>query len=211
MGFCFFNSVAVAARHAIAAHGIERVLILDWDVHHGNGTNDIFHADPDVLFISIHESPLYPGTGPAADVGSRAGQGQTVNLPVPPGTGDAAYVSLVEHVVAPLALAHGSQLVLVSAGFDAHIADPLARGRVTEAGYAAMAARMRRIGAELEAPLALVLEGGYAVDALASSVAAVLPVLGARDLPPVSESPVHPLAREALVRLEPYWAGISAA
>jgi acetoin utilization deacetylase AcuC-like enzyme len=211
MGFCFFNSVAVAARHAIAAHGIERVLILDWDVHHGNGTNDIFHADPDVLFISIHESPLYPGTGPAADVGSRAGQGRTVNLPVPPGTGDAAYVSLVEHVVAPLALAHGSQLVLVSAGFDAHIADPLARGRVTEAGYAAMAARMRRIGAELEAPLALVLEGGYAVDALASSVAAVLPVLGARDLPPVSESPVHPLAREALVRLEPYWAGISAA
>ena len=102
MGFCFFNNVAVAAAHARAAHGVERVLILDWDVHHGNGTNDIFHADPSVLFCSIHEWPLYPGTGPAEDVGSGAGEGFTVNLPVPGGSGDAVHGSLVEHVVAPL-------------------------------------------------------------------------------------------------------------
>ena len=135
MGFCFFNNVAVAAAHARAAHGAERVLILDWDVHHGNGTNDIFHADPSVLFFSIHEWPLYPGTGPAEDAGSGAGEGFTVNLPVPGGSGDEVHGSLVEHVVAPLMRAWEPQLVLVSAGFDAHRADPLAslrahRGRL---------------------------------------------------------------------------------
>jgi len=211
MGFCFFNSVAVAARHAIAAHGIERVLILDWDVHHGNGTNEIFHGDPDVLFVSVHESPLYPGTGPASDVGAGAGRGRTVNLPVPAGTGDAGYVSLVEHVVGPLAREHAPQLVLVSAGFDAHAADPLARCRVTEAGYAAMTALLRRMSAELSAPLAMVLEGGYALDALATSVAAVLPVLGGREVPSGGSGfPVHPLAKEALERLEAYWPGVGA-
>ena len=99
MGFCLFNNVAVAARRALDRWGAERVLILDWDVHHGNGTNDIFHRDPDVLYVSIHESPLYPGTGPASDTGSGPGEGYTVNLPVPAGSGDAAWCSLVEHVV----------------------------------------------------------------------------------------------------------------
>ncbi len=102
MGFCFFNNIAVAARRATAAHGVERVLILDWDVHHGNGTNDIFHAADDVLFVSIHEWPLYPGTGPASDLGSGAGEGYTVNLPVPAGSGDETYGSLVGHLVCPL-------------------------------------------------------------------------------------------------------------
>ena len=144
MGFCFFDNVAVAARRARDAHGAERVLILDWDVHHGNGTNDIFHADPGVLFVSIHESPLYPGTGPASDVGSGAGEGYTVNLPVPGGTGDAGYRSLVEHVAGALIADWRPQLVLVSAGFDAHADDPLAGCRVTDAGYAAMTASVRR-------------------------------------------------------------------
>ncbi len=210
MGFCFFNSVAVAARHAMAAHGVERVLIFDWDVHHGNGTNDIFHADPDVLFVSVHESPLYPGTGPATDVGSGAGRGATVNVPVPAGTGDDAYASLVEHLVVPLAREHAPQLVLVSAGFDAHVADPLARCRVTESGYAAMTASVRRACAELGAPLGMVLEGGYAVGALAASVAALLPVLGG----PVPEAadpvPLHPLAARAAARIEPWWPGVAA-
>ena len=200
MGFCFFNNVAVAAAHARAAHGAERVLILDWDVHHGNGTNDIFHADPSVLFCSIHEWPLYPGTGPAGDAGSGAGEGYTVNLPVPAGSGDAVLASLVEHVVAPLVVEYAPALVLVSAGFDAHRADPLAGLELTEAGYAAMTASLRRACAEVEAPIGLVLEGGYAVGALAASVAALMPVLGAAEVPPAIDLPRHPLADAALAR-----------
>jgi acetoin utilization deacetylase AcuC-like enzyme len=205
MGFCFFNNVAVAAAHARAEHGAERVLILDWDVHHGNGTNDIFHADPSVLFCSIHEWPLYPGTGPAGDVGSGPGEGFTVNMPVPGGSGDAVHGSLVEHVVAPLVRAFEAQLVLISAGFDAHRADPLATCRVTEAGFAGMTASLRRACADVGAPIGLVLEGGYAVDALAGSMAAVVPVLGAAEVPGAVELELHPLARAAWERLAAWW------
>jgi acetoin utilization deacetylase AcuC-like enzyme len=205
MGFCFFNNVAVAAAHARAVHAAERVLILDWDVHHGNGTNDIFHADPSVLFCSIHEWPLYPGTGPAEDAGSGAGEGYTLNLPVPGGSGDAVHGSLVEHVVAPLIRAWGPQLVLVSAGFDAHRADPLATLRLSAAGFAGMTASLRRACAEVGAPLGLVLEGGYAVDALAASMAAVVPVLGAAAVPEAVEVEVHPLALAAWERLARWW------
>ena len=205
MGFCFFNSVAVAAAHARAAHGAERVLILDWDVHHGNGTNDIFHADPAVLFCSIHEWPLYPGTGPAHDAGTGAGEGFTVNLPVPGGSGDAVHSSLVEHLVAPLIRAWRPQLVLVSAGFDAHRDDPLATLRLTEAGFAAMTASLRRACADAGAPIGLVLEGGYSVQALAASMAAVVPVLGAAEAPPAVDVAVHPLALSAWERLARWW------
>jgi acetoin utilization deacetylase AcuC-like enzyme len=207
MGFCFFNNVAVAAAHARAAHGAERVLILDWDVHHGNGTNDIFHADPSVLFCSIHEWPLYPGTGPASDVGSGPGAGFTVNLPVPGGSGDDVYGSLVEHVVAPLVRGWRPELVLISAGFDAHRADPLATCTLSEAGFAGMTASLRRACAEVAAPVGLVLEGGYATGALASSMAAVVPVLGAADVPEPVELDVHPLAVRAQERLSRWWPG----
>ena len=205
MGFCFFNNVAVAAAHARAEHGAERVLIVDWDVHHGNGTNDIFHADPSVLFCSIHEWPLYPGTGRVDDVGSGAGEGFTINLAVPGGSGDAVHGSLVEHVVAPLVRAFEPQLVLISAGFDAHRADPLATCRLTEAGFAGMTASLRRACADVEAPLGLVLEGGYAVDALASSMAALVPLLGAAAVPGPVELDVHPLADDAWRRLAAWW------
>ena len=166
MGFCFFGNVAVAARRATSAHGLSRVMIVDWDVHHGNGTNDIFHADADVLFLSIHESPLYPGTGPASDVGSGAGEGYTVNLPVPGGSGDAVYRSLIEHVACGLIRSWEPELVLVSAGFDAHRDDPLATCRVTEAGFAGMTASLRRACDGVGAPMGLVLEGGYDLGAL---------------------------------------------
>jgi acetoin utilization deacetylase AcuC-like enzyme len=205
MGFCFFNNVAVAAAHAHAEHGAERVLILDWDVHHGNGTNDIFHSDPGVLFCSIHEWPLYPGTGPAEDVGSGRGEGYTVNLPVPGGSGDAVHGSLVEHVVVPLVRAYEPRLVLISAGFDAHRADPLATCRLTEAGFAGMTASLRRACADVEAPIGVVLEGGYAVDALAASMAAVMPVLASEALPEPVELAQHPLAARARERLAPWW------
>jgi acetoin utilization deacetylase AcuC-like enzyme len=205
MGFCFFNNIAVAAAHAQAAFGVERVLILDWDVHHGNGTNDVFHADPTVLFCSIHEWPLYPGSGPADDVGSGAGEGYTVNLPVPSGSGDDVHGSLVEHVVAPLIRGWEPELVLVSAGFDAHLVDPLATCRVTEAGFAGMTGSLRRACADVDVPLGLVLEGGYAVDALAASMAALMPVLDAPGPPPPVELAVHPLAAAAKERLGRWW------
>ena len=175
------------------------MLILDWDVHHGNGTNEIFHADPSVLFVSIHESPLYPGTGPASDTGSGEGTGYTVNLPVPGGTGDAGYRSLVEHVAGKLIRDWRPQLVLVSAGFDAHVDDPLATCRVTEAGYAGMTASVRRAADAVGAPVGLVIEGGYDLGALSRSMAALMPVL-LGDTPAAEELAVHPLAERALAR-----------
>jgi len=205
MGFCFFGNVAVACERARTAHGVERVLVLDWDVHHGNGTETIFAEDPGVLFVSIHEWPLYPGTGPASFVGSGAGEGFTVNLPVPGGSGDDVYESLVEHVVAPLALRWEPQLVLVSAGFDAHRADPLATCVVTEAGFAAMTASVRRAADAVGAPVGLVLEGGYDLGALAGSMAALMPVLTADEPPAASGVERHPLAADAISRLTPWW------
>jgi acetoin utilization deacetylase AcuC-like enzyme len=209
MGFCFFNNVAVAAAHAREAHGVERVLVFDWDVHHGNGTEAIFWSDPSVLFCSAHQSPLYPGTGQPGDVGAGAGEGFTVNLPVPPGTGDEGYLSLVEHVVVPLARAYEPGLVLVSAGFDAHRLDPLASCRVTEDGFARMTGALRRLGAELEVPMGLVLEGGYSVEALADSVCALVPVLGAEAVPPADGLARHALSEAAVRRLEPWWPGLA--
>jgi acetoin utilization deacetylase AcuC-like enzyme len=212
MGFCLFNNVAVAARWALDGHGLERIMIIDWDVHHGNGTNDTFHADPRVLFVSIHQSPLYPGSGPAGDIGSGAGTGFTVNLPVGPGAGDAIYTSLVRHVAVPLARAYAPQLLLISAGFDAHVEDPLADCTVTETGYAVMSAAVRDVGAELGAPVGGVLEGGYALRALGRSVAVTLAELAA---PPGSgaaqgsDSGQAPEARTARGRLSARWPSLA--
>jgi acetoin utilization deacetylase AcuC-like enzyme len=178
MGFCLFNNVAVAALHALGAHRLERVLILDWDVHHGNGTNDVFHSSAEVLYASIHESPLYPGSGPASDRGSGAGVGFTLNMPVASGSGDAEFCELVHSLVVPRARAYRPQLILISAGYDAHVEDPLAGCSMTEQGYATMTSTMRRLSEELDAPLGVVLEGGYALGALARSVAATLEALG---------------------------------
>jgi acetoin utilization deacetylase AcuC-like enzyme len=208
MGFCFFANVAVAARQATAAHGLSRVMIVDWDVHHGNGTNDIFHAADDVLFVSIHEYPLYPGTGPASDVGSGPGEGFTVNLPVPGGSGDAAWGSLAAHVAGALALAWEPELLLISAGFDAHRDDPLATCRVTEAGFAGMAASLRAAAEAVGAPVGVVLEGGYDLGAISRSMAAVMPVLAAESAPDAPALERHPLATAALERLRPYWPGL---
>jgi acetoin utilization deacetylase AcuC-like enzyme len=210
MGFCLFNHVAVAARHALDAHGAERVLIVDWDVHHGNGTNDIFHATDAVLFCSIHQSPLYPGTGPASDVGSGAGMGYTVNMPVPSGSGDDVYCSLVEHVAVPLGREYQPRLVLVSAGFDAHRNDPLASCACTADGFGAMAGSMRRLGDELGVPVGLVLEGGYDLGGLASSLVAALEALGGAEAPaPDTGLAVHPLAAAAADRLAERWPALA--
>jgi len=160
------------------------VLIVDWDVHHGNGTNDIFHASDDVLFVSIHESPLYPGTGPAGDIGSGAGEGYTVNLPVPPGAGESIWLSLVQHVVTPILRSFAPDLILISAGFDAHRADPLAQCALTTKSFAKLATHVVATADGLGVPFGAVLEGGYDLDALAASVAVTLEVLGRESAEP---------------------------
>jgi acetoin utilization deacetylase AcuC-like enzyme len=177
MGFCLLNNVAVAAAHAIAAGGAGRVLILDWDVHHGNGTEAIFAASAEVLYASIHQSPLYPGTGDAAYEGEGEGAGLTFNLPVAPGAGNEEFSALVEHVVAPVARAYRPGLVAISAGYDAHRDDPLADCLVDESGYATMAATIRLVADELEAPVLVCLEGGYEPVALARSLGATIEAL----------------------------------
>jgi acetoin utilization deacetylase AcuC-like enzyme len=200
MGFCLFNNVAVAARHARDAHGVDRVLVLDWDVHHGNGTQDVFYATDEVLFCSIHQWPLYPGTGAAGETGEGDGAGYTVNMPVPPGAGDAVFASLVEHVVVPLGRAYRPGLILISAGYDAHVDDPLADCRVTDEGYADMAASMRALADELGVGVGVVLEGGYDLGALARGFVATMEVLAADGPVAAPRLPTHRLSDEALAR-----------
>ena len=177
MGFCLFNNVAVAAAHAIAERGVSRVLILDWDVHHGNGTEDIFAARSDVLYASIHQAPLYPGSGPASYAGDEAGEGFTLNLPVAPGSGTDEFLALIEHVVAPVAREFEPGLIAISAGYDAHRDDPLANCELDTDGYGEMTAAMRDVAAELDVPVLICLEGGYSPGALAASVVATLRAL----------------------------------
>ncbi len=179
MGFCLYNNIAIAARHALDQHGAGRVLIVDWDVHHGNGTQEIFWSSGDVLFASIHEWPLYPGSGAASERGTGAGAGLTLNLPVPAGSGDARFCSLVEHLIVPAAEAYAPELILISAGYDAHARDPLAGCRVTAEGFATMMRSLRALGDRIEAPVGLVLEGGYDLIALTEGLVATLAVLGA--------------------------------
>ena len=192
MGFCLFNNIAVAAAHAIQAGGVERVLVLDWDVHHGNGTEAIFADSDEVLYASIHQWPLDPGTGPVEYVGAGPGEGYTVNLPVPPGSGSETFLSLVQHLVAPIAREYRPGLLAISAGYDAHRDDPLADCAVDTEGYAHMAATMRGLAADLDVPVLVCLEGGYDPGALAASVVATVEALGSETAAP--DAPREPAA-----------------
>jgi len=203
MGFCLFANVAIAARHALDSLGAERVLVLDWDVHHGNGTNAIFHDSRELLFVSIHQFPFWPGTGPFDDVGEGEGEGYSINLPVPAGTGEAAFMSLVEDIVMPVARQYRPDLILISAGYDAHRHDPLGGLALDTASFAGMSSRMRALGLELGVPVGAVLEGGYDLASLADSVAETMAALAGGVLPP--EVARHPLAEDAAAVLGRYW------
>jgi acetoin utilization deacetylase AcuC-like enzyme len=181
MGFCLFDNVAVAVALAIAELGLERVFVLDWDVHHGNGTADIFRRRDDVLFASIHQGGIFPGTGAREDTGAGPGEGYTINLPVPAGSEEDLWVGLLEAEVLPAAGEFRPQLVLISAGFDAHRDDPLAECRLGASSFARMATLVREAAAGWGAPVGAVLEGGYDLAALAESVVATMAALGAGD------------------------------
>jgi acetoin utilization deacetylase AcuC-like enzyme len=204
MGFCLFNNVAIAAEHAIRELGAKRVFILDWDVHHGNGTAEAFRRRDDVLFASIHQSGIYPGSGPLSDVGSGAGEGYTINLPVPSGSEEDLWLSLIEHIVLPAAKEFEPELVLVSAGFDAHRADPLAGCRLESDSFAEMARHVRDFAQELDVPLGAILEGGYEPAALAQSVRGTLVAMGG-DEPARSAAPEPLLTSRAAARIGHYW------
>ena len=183
MGFCLFDNVAIAAELAIRELGAERVLVVDWDVHNGNGTAEIFRRRDDVLVANIHQGGIFPGTGACEDTGSGPGEGFTINLPAPGGSGEQLWVELLEEVILPAGREFGPDLVLVSAGFDAHRADPLAGCLLEASSFARMASLVREFAAERDVPLGAVLEGGYDVDALAECVVATLAALGGGDAP----------------------------
>ena len=176
MGFCIFNNIAVGAKYAIQTHGLERILIIDWDVHHGNGTQNTFYEDPQVLYFSTHRYGFfYPGTGAPAEMGTGKGEGFTVNVPMSPGCGDAEYGNIFLHVLKPIALSYKPQIILISAGFDTYSRDPRGVMRMTEMGYARLANITMDIAqTTCGGKIIIALEGGYDLDGLATSVKAVL-------------------------------------
>ncbi len=177
MGFCLFNNIAAAAVSALN-QGLERVAIVDWDVHHGNGTQDVFYDDNRVLFCSVHQYPFYPGTGGRDECGSGKGEGYTINVPLLAGQGNAQYVQVFDQLFMPALTAFEPELILISAGYDAHVADPLGGMRLTEEGFAAMTARLTDLADSTAAGrIVAVLEGGYDPSALARSVESTLHAL----------------------------------
>ena len=178
MGFCLFNNTAIAAKFAMANFNLDRILIIDFDVHHGNGTQDTFYADPHILYFSTHQYPFYPGTGSIDETGARDGEGTTVNIPLIAGWGDEEYQRIFEDILAPVAERFQPQLILVSAGYDAHWADSIASMRVSVAGFARMVEIIKILTAELcPGRLVFTLEGGYHLQALSASIKATLDML----------------------------------
>ena len=172
MGFCIYNNAAVAARYAQSRFGVERVAVLDWDVHHGNGTQEIFEEDPSVYYFSVHQSPLYPFTGAAQEQGAGEGTGYTMNVPVSAGSGDEVFVDVLRGTILPAMKAFEPELLILSAGFDAHMDDPLSGTLVTDAGFRAMSRLVLDFAEDAcGGRLVSLLEGGYDLEALGRCVA----------------------------------------
>jgi acetoin utilization deacetylase AcuC-like enzyme len=210
MGFCLFNTMAIGAEYLKRAHGANKILIMDWDVHHGNGTQDAFYDDPSVLFISTHQFPFYPGSGAVNEVGAGAGEGYTINVPLPAGCADTEYLQVFQDVVVPAAEKFKPEWILVSAGFDPHRRDPLGGMGVSEEGFAAMARKLVALAEKFAGGrIALLLEGGYDLAGLRNSVAAVLNELQAQKASegerlPLAESRIEPVIRRILQVHEKY-------
>ncbi len=214
-GFCVFNIIAIGAMHAILKYGMKKILIVDWDLHHGNGTQHSFYKDPRVLYFSTHQYPYYPGTGSLQEFGQGEGEGYTVNVPLREGAGDVAFVKIYRNVLQPLALEFKPELILLSAGFDTHFQDPLGGMRVTPEGFAAMARILLNIAETCcQGRFVAVLEGGYHVVGLTRSVKAVLEEM--LDETHVSEERLSHLEKDAdeeteqlinkvISRIRPYW------
>jgi acetoin utilization deacetylase AcuC-like enzyme len=190
-GFCLFNNIAIAAKYALAEYNLERILIIDFDVHHGNGTQDTFYDDPRVMYISAHQYPFYPGSGDIGETGGGAAKGTNINIPLPAGCGDSEYLKVFEQIIVPASRRFSPRLILVSAGYDNHWADPLAMMEVSTSGFGQMAGIIKGLADELcGGRLALTLEGGYNLDALAASVKATFDVLiGNSFEDPLGQSP----------------------
>jgi acetoin utilization deacetylase AcuC-like enzyme len=190
-GFCLFNNIAIAAKYALDKYNLERILIVDFDVHHGNGTQDSFYNNPQVMYISTHQYPFYPGSGSLDETGIGDAEGTNINLPLPAGCGDEEYLKAYEQIIVPLAKRFKPQLVLVSAGYDTHWADPLAMMEVSVSGFGQMAEIIKSLADELcGGRLAITLEGGYNLDALAASVRATFDALLGNSIEdPLGQSP----------------------
>jgi len=202
MGFCLLNNVAIAAAHA-RARGASRVAIVDWDVHHGNGTQEMFYADPSVLYVSLHQFPFYPGTGSADETGEGEGKGSTLNVPLSAGADDAIYLAAFDRIVCPALSEFDPDLVLVSAGFDAHARDPLASMQLSDRAYAELTRRLARaIPRGATGRLGLLLEGGYDLEGLRSSLRATLDALADTGSGKDSRAPVPPASGRHAAELE---------
>jgi acetoin utilization deacetylase AcuC-like enzyme len=197
MGFCLLGNIAIAARYAQRQYGIERILIVDYDVHHGNGTEAMFYDDPSVLYISTHQYPFYPATGAVTDIGTGNGEGHTVNIPLPAGSGDANYANVFETIIWPSAARFRPQLILVSVGFDAYWQDPLAGMRLTLNGYSHLAQEVLQMAQRFcDGKVAFLLEGGYNLDALRYGVSNVARML-------LGDPPTDPLGPPSDTRPDP--------
>ncbi len=208
MGFCIFNNIAIAAEYAKEHYGLKRILIVDWDLHHGNGTQHAFYDDPAVLYFSSHQYPYYPGTGNYNEVGNGAGEGFTVNAPFPHGFGDREYLDVYASILKPIALEYQPQLVLVSAGFDPYIKDPLGGMGVTGDGFGGLASIVRDIAEKTcQGKVVIALEGGYHPDGLREGVRAVLNAfLGPLHTVNIPASPAaEQVIKNVISRQKKYW------
>ncbi|MBW1739824.1 MAG: histone deacetylase [Deltaproteobacteria bacterium] len=212
MGFCLFNNVALAARYAMNTYGVKKILIVDWDLHHGNATQHTFDTDPAVLYFSTHQYPYYPGSGGLREVGHGDGMGFTVNVPLWPGHGDAAFFQIFKRILCPIASAFQPEFILVSAGFDTYAGDPLGGMEVTPQGYAALTRLIMDLAREHASErLAMTLEGGYHLRGLSESVMAVLKelvgdsILTASNIQALEKGATPPIVEEVIQVQRPYW------